>query len=517
MGTPPRPASGDEARLVAAGALTQQAAQVLGLVVLLVIFTVLARRLSLPELGAYGLMATLAGYLLVLKNSVAPAAVRVMVAAPTDAQRAGAFSTAAALYVAVGLATGLLIALAGTAISLALLDGDLAYQARLGALGLAAITAIGLALTVNLDALRAAMRLTRSAANEIAALAVFAALMLGLIAAGAPLWLLIAASGAIPLLSGTINLVARRRLGLAFRLRRGSVTRAQTTAVLPTAGWLLVVELSNLVIYGLDRIVLGAFTGARTIGLYEGPLRAHNVLLAMSQALGVTALPTATRAAGEDDAGSPDRLRELAVRGSRYSLALFVPLTITAMVLAEPALDVWLGDEFAAAGTALALLASYWLLYGALAVNPAFLVGAGQARRVAIVAACMAAGNLALSIALTPELGLEGPALATAIASVVAFPAFLAIARDAIPAPGTLAALVREAWLPAWSLGAGLAVLLVGARAALPLESTPALLIAVLLAGPALYWAAYWAFWLAPGERGLVRSVAASLGRASSR
>lgn len=505
-GPPPRAAAGGEARLVAAGAVTQQAAQVLGLAVLLVIFTVLARRLSLAELGAYGLMATLAGYLLVLKNSVAPAAVRVMVAAPSEAQRAGAFSTAAALYAVVGVATGLLIALAGVAISLALLDGDLAHQARLGALGLGAVTAVGLALTVNLDALRAAMLLTRSAANEIAALAVFAVLMLALIAAGAPLWLLIAGSGSIPLLSGTINLVARRRLALEFRLRRGSVTRVQATAVLPTAGWLLVIELSNLVIYGLDRLVLGAFTGARTIGLYEGPLRAHNVLLAMSQALGVTALPTATRAGGE----SPDRLRELAVRGSRYSLALFVPLTVTAMVLAEPALEVWLGEEFATAGTALALLASYWLLYGALAVNPAFLVGAGQARRVARTAACVAAANLALSIALTPGLGLEGPALATAIAYVVAFPAFLAIVRDAIPAPGTLAALAREAWLPAWSLGAVLALALVAARAALPLDE-PALLIAVLLAGPALYWAAYWALWLAPGERDLVRSVAASL------
>lgn len=503
---------------MAAGALTQQAAQVLGLAVLLVIFTVLARRLSLAELGAYGLMATLAGYLLVLKNSVAPAAVRVMVAAPTDPLRAGAFSTAAALYAVVGIATGLLIALAGTAISFALLGGELAYEARLGALVLGAVTAIGLALSVNLDALRAAMRLTRSAANEIAALALFAVLMLGLIAAGADLWLLIGASGSIPLLSGTINLVARRRLGLAFRLRRRSVTRGQASAVLPTAGWLLVAELSNLVIYGLDRIVLGAFTGPRTIGLYEGPLRAHNVLLAMSQALGVTALPAATRAAGghepvgEAEAGlggrPPDRVRELAVRGSRYSLALFVPLTVTAMVLAAPALEVWLGQQFGAAATALALLASYWLLYGALAVNPAFLVGAGQARRAALTAACVAGANLVLSVALTPLLGVEGPALATALAYLAAFPAFLAITRSVVP--GAVGALAREAWLPAYSLGAALALLLIGARAALPLER-PGLLALVLLAGPALYWLAYWALWLAPGERRLVREVGRSL------
>jgi uncharacterized membrane protein len=61
-----------EARLLASGALLQQVAQGAGLLVLLTIVTILARRLdSVAELGAYGLVASLAGYLLVLRNSVA--------------------------------------------------------------------------------------------------------------------------------------------------------------------------------------------------------------------------------------------------------------------------------------------------------------------------------------------------------------------------------------------------------------------------------------------------------------
>src|SRR4051794_24529316 len=68
-----------EARLLASGALLQQMAQASGLLALLVIVTLLARRLdSVAELGAYGLTASLAGYLLVLRNSVASAAVRAM-------------------------------------------------------------------------------------------------------------------------------------------------------------------------------------------------------------------------------------------------------------------------------------------------------------------------------------------------------------------------------------------------------------------------------------------------------
>src|ERR687893_1610487 len=91
-----------EARLLASGALVQQIAQASGLLVLLVIVTVLARRLSVAELGAYGLVASLAGYLLVLRNSVASSAVRAMAAAAEPAARARMFSAAAALYAVAG-------------------------------------------------------------------------------------------------------------------------------------------------------------------------------------------------------------------------------------------------------------------------------------------------------------------------------------------------------------------------------------------------------------------------------
>src|SRR5918999_5738471 len=90
-----------EARLLASGALVQQLAQASGLIVLLVIVTVLARRLSVAELGAYGLVASLAGYLLVFRNSLAASAVRAMAAVEGPGERGLVFSTAVVLYVGV--------------------------------------------------------------------------------------------------------------------------------------------------------------------------------------------------------------------------------------------------------------------------------------------------------------------------------------------------------------------------------------------------------------------------------
>lgn len=492
---------GDQARRVAAGALTQQAAQVSGLVVLLAVVTVLAHRLTLAELGTYGLTATLAVYLLIVKNSIGGAAQRAMVAAPDRDERAATFTTAAGLYAVTGAVTGVLIAGVGSGIAAAVLEGDLRHQAQLGVIGLGAITAVGLAASVNLDAMRAALLLTRSAANEIAGLVLFAAVMLTLALSDAPLWSLIAASGSIPLFSGTISLAARRRLKLDFRLRRGGFTRDRTRVLAPTAGWLLLIEVSTLVIYGLDRVVLGLFGSPSQIGLYEGPVRAHNVLYALAQSLGVTALPVA---ASYVAAGDHARMRRLFLDGSRYSCALFVPLTVTAMAMAAPALDVWLGPRFREAAPALTILVSYWLVYGSLALIPNFLVGAGRARQVGFTVAGIAALNLIISVALTPSLGVEGPALGTAIAYGIGLPLMLRIGMGVSGV--SLAELARAAWLPAYALGAVLGAVLVAVRLAID----PDTLLTVgplLVAGPVLYWVAYAAVVLSGDERALVRSL----------
>ena len=178
-------------------------------------------------------------------------------------------------------------------------------------------------------------------------------------------------------------------------------------------------------------------------------MRAHNLLYALGGALAVPTVPTASRyvATGDDR-----RLHELAVRGSRYTLALFVPLCVTLMVLSKPIIGVWLGDRYTEGAAALTILVSYWLLYGALIVTPGFLVGAGKARIAGQTLACAAALNLVLALILTPKLGVEGPAVATTAALVAAFPLLLSAG---LRASGVLLNdLIRRALAPAYTLGA---------------------------------------------------------------
>jgi O-antigen/teichoic acid export membrane protein len=489
-----------EARLLASGALLQQLAQASGLLALLVIVTLLARDLEVAELGAYGLVASLAGYLLVLRNSVAAAAVRAMAAATDPAERSSVFVVAARLYALTGAVTGLLIALVALVLAATILDGALARDARAGGLGLGAVTAVGIAASIQLDRLRAERLFPRAAGAEIAAVAIYLVLMVALILSGADLALIIALSGALPLLSGAICGVLVRRAGL-WPAGPRTRERRHTAAIVPTAGWLLVIELSNLAMYASGRIVLGAVKTPRAVGLYEGPVRAHNLLYALGGALAVPTVPTASRYVAT---GDRRRLGELAVRGSRYTLALFVPLCVTLIVMSKPIIGVWLGDRYTEGATALSILVSYWLLYGALIVTPGFLAGAGQARVAGQTLACAAALNLVLALILTPGLGVEGPAVATAGALAVAFPFLLAAGLRASRV--LLMDLVTRAFVPAYALGALLGGGLAAIRFGLEPETLPVVAV-VAIGGVALYWAAYYALVLEPGERELARSL----------
>ena len=94
--------------------------------------------------------------------------------------------------------------------------------------------------------------------------------------------------------------------------------------------------------------------------------------------------------------------------------------------------------------------------------------------------------------------------VATAAPFFCAFPLLLRLGLRASGA--SVAELTRRAWIPNYLLGAALALALVAGRAALPMDDTVAVL-ALAIAGPLAFWAAYFAGVLRPDERALVRGL----------
>jgi O-antigen/teichoic acid export membrane protein len=505
-GSPPSPGIGEHERHLALGASAQQFAQIAGVVSMFVAITILARRLSLPEFGTYGLLVSLTSYVLFVQASIETASVKAIAEAIDQRARDRAISTAISLYVVAGVITAGVL-LAGGALLLGLLNipGGLLHQARLSIFALSVVTAIGWPLKIFHDLLRGDQAIVAAAVAEGVAFLVVAAALVTLALENAELWLIVAAGASVPLSTGLVSAAVVLSKGLPFRLRKDLVTLRSLGEFAAISTYLFLGGIADLVIYSLDRAVLAVFRSPAAVALYEGPVRAHNFVLQVQSALISPVVPASARYAALEDA---QRTRDLLVRGMRYTLAALVPITLVLMILAKPILTVWLGKKYAVAATAMTLLTGYWLINGIVGVPVRMLIAAGRIRVITVYACAVAALNLGISIALTPRLGVDGVALGTSIAYLVGFPFFLWIVLSTFPVG--LAELAREVWLPAYVTGAGVAALLLAVRLSVPLDTFPSVVGAALIA-VASYWAVYYRVWLRPAERALVKTVARTL------
>ena len=495
-----------EERRVAGGTLAQQAAQVVGAVSMLVALTLVGRTLSLSEFGVYGLLITISAYLMLLQTSIEGSSIRAIASVAAGAPRERLVTLALVLYVAAGVLAGAIIAGGGLLLVEVLpIPARLEDASRSGVLALGAVTAVGWPFKVFQDYLRGSQRFLHASLGEMLAHAGLVVGIVVLITTDAPLWALVAVGGSVPVLIGIGCFVILAVTRTLPRLRRDGLRRDTARELLGLSAYLSAMGLAEILIYSLDRVILAAFTSTATVGLYEGAARPHHLVRQVHGTLSITVYPVASGYVAADD---DFRLRELLLRGTRYVHAAIVPLTVTLMVLAGPILEVWLGPEFRPAAAAMAIITSYWLLSASVGVGGAMLMAAGHARWLTAAGWLIAAGNLTLSIALTAWLGLEGVMLGTAIPYVIAWPFYLR--KSAHSFDVRTRELLREAVVPAWIVGAALALLLVAARMTYDPESLLTVA-ATAVGGLVLAYLAYSLVFFGENDRRLVRRL---LGRA---
>jgi O-antigen/teichoic acid export membrane protein len=191
-------------------------------------------------------------------------------------------------------------------------------------------------------------------------------------------------------------------------------------------------------------------------------------------------------------------------------VAATLPPVIALMVLARPLLIAWLGPRFAPAATALTIYLSYWVLNSSVGVGATMVQAAGRVRALAGWAWMVALANLALSLALTPSLGLDGVVLGTTLGWAITSPILLRLIITTLPVG--LGDLAREVWVPTYGVGLVVAAGLLIAKEAIGINGIGPVIIAMSVAILA-YWVLFWALCLRPGEREFFRSLINRSGR----
>lgn len=182
----------------------------------------------------------------------------------------------------------------------------------------------------------------------------------------------------------------------------------------------------------MDRIVVGIVLGPASVTIVEIATQLQNGVAALLSATTQVATSSASWLHARDE---HERLRELFLRGTKYSTLATVPVAAAVMVLAGPIIGFWVGSQFEGAVVPLALAMVYLITQAPVAVGSNLLQGIGRIRAVMWPAVAGVTVNLVTSIVLVRAMGVTGAFLGTLVGGSVLTPFVLRNVLDALAVP----------------------------------------------------------------------------------
>jgi len=197
-----------------------------------------------------------------------------------------------------------------------------------------------------------------------------------------------------------------------LRVRPTLFRRARLREVTRFSVYMMIQDASNRVNYATDPIIIAAAMVPGAVAVWTVAQRLADVAIQLTNQLNYVLLPIVV---DFDSAQRDDRLQELLVQGTRFSLATTLPVAGAMALLAEPVVVGWTGPTFSGAAKVLEILALVVIVRVGSATASTMLQGAGRHRLVAGSNIAAASVNVGLSIVLVYPFGLPGVALATLV------------------------------------------------------------------------------------------------------
>jgi O-antigen/teichoic acid export membrane protein len=215
------------------------------------------------------------------------------------------------------------------------------------------------------------MRFAVLALIDIVALLVSIAVGVGMAAAGEGYWALVGMTVCVPVVSFFGVWVAG---GWVPDLpRRG----AEVRSMLSYGGTVTLNSVIVYLAYNADKILLGRFCGAETLGIYGRAYQLINLPTEnLNSTIGQVAFPALSRLQND-----PERLRRYFLKGYGLFLSLVMPITMACALFAEDIVRVFLGQKWGAAVPVFRLLAPTILSFALVNPHAWLLLATGRTAR----------------------------------------------------------------------------------------------------------------------------------------
>jgi O-antigen/teichoic acid export membrane protein len=205
-----------------------------------------------------------------------------------------------------------------------------------------------------------------------------------------------------------------RRLVPGVTMARNQFDRRMFRGFARLSFWYALGEVADVIIFRVDTIVVGIVVNIQAAAVYAVGQKLALVAEKLIQPVVYTLFPHSSELAALDDR---EGLRSTLITGTRISMGLAGPLTVTLAVMGEPAVRAWVGPSFAAAGLVVVYLAAATAIKSLVQTGQTMLNGMGLARVPSMIVATEAGLNLLLSVVLGHAMGIHGVALGTFLAS----------------------------------------------------------------------------------------------------
>lgn len=307
--------------------------------------------------------------------------------------------------------------------------------------------------------------------------------------------------------------VGARRVCPELSLRWSAVRRQSLVSLITLGGHVFILQLTALLGIRADPLILSALLGTSAVALYAPAASLVGAVRPLVETLSQQLYPLAT---GYHVRGQVAQLRELLLRGTRYTLLMGIPVSVTIAVYAERICSIWLGDKLGADFMIVAKVLTLWAIidffnYAGGGQYPT-LLGMNKLRFLVLLEAPLALLNILGSIALVKytELGVVGVVVPTVAFTALRRP--LTAAYTARVCGLSVAVLFNKSYLRPLLMTGILALSAFGLRSWFHPESLQLLLLCITM--NVLLWAALcWVLGFDREDRAIVVDMKNRLGR----
>jgi len=207
-------------------------------------------------------------------------------------------------------------------------------------------------------------------------------------------------------------------------LRIAPFTRTAIGELVKFSAQVFVLRINAVVYNQMDKVIIGIFLMSTLLTDYDIANKVRAMVLAAITSISTLVVPAASYLEARDD---HDRLRTLFHQGTKYTLAIALPLVVAILILSPSLITLWVGAEYSYLAGLVRLTVIYlsWLALTVIGYN--MLIGTGQIKPLLVVQTITTLINLVVSLWLAPSQGVAGVMWGTLVGTLLAFGPYLYI------------------------------------------------------------------------------------------